>query len=218
VAQGRRVTSTASKPTGHLHGYTDDDRDRLRVRAGALAQWVHLVALLAACAPTGSTVVPTEPRAEHRDGKNDFAFEIGTWKTRIARLERPLTGSTSWVHYEGTTDVRPIWQGAASLVELAVEGPAGRIEGVSLRLYDPTSRRWSLHFASRRSGVMSPPTIGRFRNGRGEFYGREEFDGKPILVRFIISDITATSCRFEQAFSGDDGKTWEVNWIAIDTR
>ena len=38
------------------------------------------------------------------------------------------------------------------------------------------------------------------------------------FVRFVIADITPTSCRFEQAFSADGGKTWEVNWIATDTR
>jgi hypothetical protein len=65
---------------------------------------------------------------------------------------------------------------------------------------------------------MSPPTIGEFRNGRGEFYNQETLNGRAILVRFVISDITTNSCRFEQAFSEDGGKTWEVNWIAFDTR
>ena len=65
---------------------------------------------------------------------------------------------------------------------------------------------------------MTPPTIGEFKNGRGEFYSHETLNGRPILVRFVISDITPTSCRFEQAFSADEGKTWEVNWIATDTR
>jgi hypothetical protein len=65
---------------------------------------------------------------------------------------------------------------------------------------------------------MTPPTIGAFKNGRGEFYSRETLNGAPILVRFVISDITPTACRFEQAFSADDGQTWEVNWIAADTR
>jgi hypothetical protein len=179
--------------------------------------WIASIVLLAACAPSASTVTPAAPPVE-RDGANDFAFAIGTWKTRVARLERPLTGSRSWVHYEGTSRVVPLLGGAANLVELDVAGPAGRIEVLSLRLYDPASRRWSLHVASRRSGVMSPPTVGGFRNGRGEFYGREDLDGTPIVVRFVISDITATSCRFEQSFSADDGRTWEVNWIATDTR
>lgn len=153
-----------------------------------------------------------------RDGQHDFDFEIGTWKTRLSRLLHPLTGSTTWVEYEGTTVVRKVWNGRANLVELVADGPAGRFEGLSLRLYNPESRQWSLNFASSRSGTMTQPTIGGFKNGRGEFYNQEIFNGRAIFVRFVISDITPDSCRFEQAFSNDGGKTWEVNWIAIDTR
>ena len=92
------------------------------------------------------------------------------------------------------------------------------IEALSLRLYNPESRQWSLNFANARGGVMAVPTIGEFKNGRGEFYNQETLNGRAILVRFVIFDITPNSCRFEQAFSDDGGKTWEVNWIATDTR
>ena len=153
-----------------------------------------------------------------RDGRHDFDFEIGTWKTHLRRLLRPLTGSTTWVEYEGVTVVRKVWGGRANLVELVADGPAGHFEGLSLRLYNPESRQWSLNFANANSGVLAQPTIGEFKNGRGEFYDQETLNGRAILVRFVISDITPNSCRFEQAFSDDGGKTWEVNWIATDTR
>ena len=153
-----------------------------------------------------------------RDGQHDFDFEIGTWKTHISRLQHPLTGSTSWIEYEGTTVVRKIWNGRANLVELQVDGPTGHIEGLSLRLYSPQSRQWSINFANSSSGTLGQPTIGEFKNGRGEFFDQESFNGRTILVRNVWSDITPDSCRFEQAFSDDGGKTWEANWIAIDTR
>jgi hypothetical protein len=167
--------------------------------------------------PGTSTPTPRPASSQH-DGQHDFDFEIGTWKTHLKRLLHPLTGSTSWVEYEGTTVVRKVWGGRANLVELVADGPAGHFEGLNLRLYNPGSRQWSLNFASVNAGTMSPPTIGEFRNGRGEFFAQEELDGRAILVRFVISDITPNSCRFEQAFSADGGKTWEVNWIATDTR
>src|SRR3712207_606735 len=85
-----------------------------------------------------------QPAPAGRDGQNDFDFEIGTWKTQLSRLQRPLTGSTTWVKYEGTTIVRKVWDGRANLVELVADGPAGRFEGLSLRLYNPQSRQWSL--------------------------------------------------------------------------
>jgi len=155
---------------------------------------------------------------KERDGQHDFDFEIGTWKTHLRRLLHPLTGSTAWAEYEGTTVVRKVWNGRANLVELKVDGPAGHFEGLNLRLYNPQSRQWSLNFASSSGGTMTQPTIGEFKNGRGEFFDQETLNGRAIFVRFVISDITPTSCRFEQAFSDDGGKTWEVNWIAIDTR
>ena len=156
--------------------------------------------------------------AAARDGQHDFDFEIGKWKTHLRRLLRPLTGSTTWVEYEGTSVVSKIWDGRANLVELQVDGPAGHIEALSLRLYNPESRQWSLNFANSKGGALSPPTIGDFRNGLGEFFSQETLNGRAILVRFVISGITPNSCRFEQAFSDDGGKTWEVNWIATDTR
>ena len=155
---------------------------------------------------------------QHRDGQRDFDFEFGTWKTHLRRLLKPLTGSTTWVEYDGTTVVTKVWDGRANMVELVADGPAGHFEGLSLRLYNPQSHQWSLNFSGLGSGTIGPPAIGQFRNGRGEFYNQETLNDRAILVRFVISDITSTSCRFEQSFSEDGGKTWEVNWIAVDTR
>ena len=155
---------------------------------------------------------------QKRDGQHDFDFEIGTWNTHLRRRLRPLTGSNDWVEYEGTSVVRKVLNGKANLVELVVDGPAGHIEGVSLRLYNPQSRQWSLNFANANDGTLTTPSIGEFKNGRGEFFNQDTLNGRSILVRFVISHITSKSCRFEQSFSDDGGKTWEVNWIATDTR
>jgi hypothetical protein len=153
-----------------------------------------------------------------RDGARDFDFEMGSWKTHLRRLKAPLSGSTEWLEYEGTSVVRPVWGGGANLVELDVTGPAGRLEVLSLRLYDPTARQWSLNSASRRGGTISVPVVGEFRDGRGEFHSFESFNGRMIHSRFVITVVTPDSLRFEQSFSADGGKNWELNWVAIDTR
>jgi len=156
--------------------------------------------------------------AERRDGQHDFDFEIGTWRTHVARLLHPLSGSTTWAQYDGTSIVSRIWNGRANLVELEADGPSGHLELASLRLYNPESHQWSLNVFSSQGGTLGVPTVGEFKNGRGEFYDQETFGGRVIWVRFVISDLTAKSCHFEQAFSDDGGRTWEVNWIATDTR
>lgn len=158
------------------------------------------------------------PVLAQRDGQHDFDFEIGTWKTNLRRLQRPLSGSTTWVEYEGTSVVSKVLDGRANLVELKVDGPAGRLEGLSLRLYNPQSRKWSLNYANINSGTLTTPSIGEFKDGRGEFYNQDTYNGRAILVRFVIIKITPDQYRFEQSFSDDGGKTWELNWIATDTR
>ena len=156
--------------------------------------------------------------AQPLDGQHDFDFEIGTWKARLSRLVNPLTGSTKWIDYEGTSIVRKVWNGRANLGELEVDGPSGHIEGLSLRLYNPQSRQWYISWANGSDGILGEAMTGEFKNGRGEFFNQETFNGRAIYVRFVFSDITPTSFRFEQAFSGDGGKTWEVNWKAAFTR
>ena len=151
-------------------------------------------------------------------GEHDFDFEIGVWKTHLSRRLHPLTGSQTWVEYDGTTTVRPVWGGAGNLVELVVDGPAGHLEGLSLRLYNPQTRQWALNFANRNDGQMVAPTIGGFRDGRGEFYQQDTLNGRAIFVRFVITIRSKDAIHFEQAFSADGGKTWEVNWIADDIR
>jgi hypothetical protein len=156
--------------------------------------------------------------AEKRDGQHDFDFEFGTWKTRIRRLLHPMSGSRDWVELEGISIVRKIWDGRANLGELDVRNATTRIEGLSLRLYNPQSRQWSIYWSNSRDGGLGAPMIGQFTNGHGEFYNQEMFEGVAVYVRFIFSDITPTSFRLEQSFSADGGKSWEPNWIATFAR
>jgi hypothetical protein len=147
-----------------------------------------------------------------RDGQHDFDFIIGNWKIHNRRLRNPLTGSTSWVEFEGTSVAHTIWGGRAYLDEAEFDDPSGHIQGMTLRLYDPKTHLWSLHWATSTQGTLGIPTVGHFSNGRGEFYDHEVFQGRAIFVRFLWLDIKLNSCHWEQAFSADGGKTWETNW------
>ena len=179
------------------------------------------------CAPVapGLAAAPSAPpppaitAPAQRDGSHDFDWEIGSWTTVLRYRPESLTGSNRWLDYRGTSDVRAVLGGRANLVELSVAGTAGRIEGTSLRLYNPQARQWTLNFANIRNGQLTAPVHGAFdASGRGLFYGVDTLDGRAVLVRFVISDVTPNSARFEQAYSADAGATWEVNWIAVDTR
>ena len=152
-----------------------------------------------------------------RDGQHDFDFNLGTWKTHIRYLRQPATGPT-WVEFDGTVVVRKVWDGRALLEEIEADGSVGHFEGLTLFLYNPESHQWSQNFANSNDGTMSTPSIGEFKDGRGEFYSQEPYHGKTVLMRGVWSDITPESHRFEQAFSKDGGKTWEPNFIAVLTR
>jgi len=188
----------------------------LRSIAAALAVAGACGAAVAAApvAAAASALPPTPVGTPH-----DFDFEHGRWRTTLRRLQHPLSGSQTWLDYAGTTFVSPVWGGRANLVELDVAGPAGRLQALSLRLFDPERQRWSLNFANAAGGTLSTPMSGGFAGGRrGVFYSDETFGGRRVLVRFVIEATAADHCRFEQAFSADGGTTWEVNWISEDTR
>lgn len=152
------------------------------------------------------------------NAQHDFDWEIGTWDTQLKRLSEPLSGKSNWLEYTGTSVVKPVMDKRANLVELDVRGPAGRIAGVSLRLYQPASGNWTLHFANLANGLMTDPMHGSFKQGNGTFYGQDTVDGRMVFVRFLVTPMNKDQWRFEQAYSLDGGATWETNWIAIDTR
>ena len=165
------------------------------------------------------TATPAVPQpAAQRDGQHDFDFEIGSWKIHLKRRLHPLTGSNTWVEFDGTSVTRKLWQGRSQVEEFETDGAAGHIEGMTVRLYDPQTREWRLYWANSQKGIMDVPQIGRFINGRGEFYAQDTFEGKTIWVRFIWSQTDSKSPHFEQSYSEDGGKTWEVNWITDQTR
>ena len=171
-------------------------------------------ALFFSAMPGRATVLEDEAnRTSVRDGQHDFDFDFGTWKTHSSRLLHPLSGSKDWVDMDGLTVVKKVWNGRANLAEYKADGPVTHVELMALRYYNPDAHQWGVVFATPGGGTLSVPCIGEFRNGRGDFYDQEEFNGKYILVRFSIWKISENTAQSEQAFSDDGGKTWEVNWI-----
>lgn len=154
-----------------------------------------------------------------RDGQHDFGPLIGAWKFHLKKLLHPLTGSMTWVEFEGTGVCYKIWDGRSQMDTIELDSPdAGHIEGLTLRLYNPQSHQWRLYWANSKIGILDPPQIGEFKNGRGEFLAQDTINGKVILIRFVWTNMETNSPHFEQSFSDDGGKTWEVNWITDQTR
>lgn len=166
-----------------------------------------------------ATKTGLQQTATERDGQHDFDFWFGNWKVHNRRLLQPLTASNTWVEFDGTVVARPIWGGRANMDEYEADSPSGHIEGMTVRTYNAKSHQWSIYWANQANGSFAlPATVGEFKNGRGEFYDQEDFNGKSIFVRYLWTVSSADSCQWEQAFSADGGKTWETNWIMTLTR
>jgi hypothetical protein len=155
-----------------------------------------------------------------RDGSRDFDPLLGSWAFHLRRLMHPLTNSSDWVEFEGTSHCTSIWDGRGQLDELSVINPSDgtKIDGLTLRLYNPQSHEWSIYYASSRNPSFGTPQKGKFVNGRGEFLDRDTVNGKNVVVRYLWTDLDTPAPKFEQAFSTDEGKAWEPNWITSQTR
>ena len=149
-------------------------------------------------------------------GMNDFDFLIGSWNVVNRRLRSLFAGSDEWDQFPSTVTCQPIFDGGGN-TEVIVFPTLGS-RGFSLRLFDVEREEWSIYWASSTTGVLYPPVVGTFADGRGDFYGDDTHEGRPIRAHFSWSDITPTSARWEQEFSADGGHTWEPNWIMEFTR
>jgi hypothetical protein len=150
------------------------------------------------------------------DGRRDFNFLHGSWRVHNRRLLRRLEGCTDWEEFETTLQTRPVLAGLGNVDSFTAPAlPDGTSwEGLTLRLFDPETRSWSIWWAATsRPGKLDPPVVGRFADGRGTFYGDDLHAGQPVRVRYEWTDITPTSARWQQAFSPDGGETWETNWV-----
>ena len=175
--------------------------------------------------PTLLSLEPT-PRSRLGHGvhaaratKHDFDFLHGSWNVHNRYLKDRLKHSTDWIEFEARSDVEPLLNGLGQLDRFSAIRDRSSVDGITLRLFNPATGDWSLHWADTvRAGVLLPPMVGRFKGNIGEFFGDETVDGKPVLCRFHWTGASEGSPRWEQAFSDDGGKTWETNWIMTFTR
>ncbi len=185
------------------------------------------VAVLTREERSSSSAVTSQPQATtdttvQQDQSHAFDWDIGKWAIHMSRLSHPLTGSTTWNQTDGITINSKVWNGRSNLAEVEATGPAGKLELLAWRLYNPSTHEWTTSFATSGVGVLNTPTgrpiTGEFKNGHGEFFDQEPYNGKTILVRFKIWPVSDESAQSEQAFSDDNGETWETNWINKYTR
>ncbi|MBL8347121.1 MAG: DUF1579 domain-containing protein [Rubrivivax sp.] len=148
------------------------------------------------------------------NGAHDFDFLVGHWQVRHRRLKERLEGCAEWQEFEGTSTLRPLMDGRGNVDDNVIDLPAGRYRAISMRSFDPAKGLWAIWWLDERHPhQLDAPVVGRFEGGIGTFFADDQFKGRPIRVRFLWTDITADSARWQQAFSEDGGRTWETNWV-----
>jgi hypothetical protein len=148
---------------------------------------------------------------------NDFDFFSGTWNVLNRRLVKPLAGSDEWEEFPGLSQASRHFDGGANFDEIVF--PTKGFSGLTVRLFDPVAEVWSIYWASSSRGVLDlPPMVGAFDGDRGEFFGEDRHEDGMVRCRFTWIVLGADSCRWEQAYSADDGRTWETNWTMDFTR
>ena len=151
-------------------------------------------------------------------GIHDFDFLVGHWRIKNKRLVKYLQDSNEWEAFEATGTMNLLLGGMGNIDDFIPKNWNPGFVGMSLRLFNPKTQQWSIYWADNDRAVLDPPVVGTFSNGVGIFEGSDTLESKPILMRFIWSNITPTSARWEQEFSGDNGQTWEKNWTMDFTR
>jgi hypothetical protein len=142
---------------------------------------------------------------------NDFDFLAGHWNVANRKLVKVLAGSDEWDEFPGRSEATRHFDGAASFDEITF--PTKGFSGMTVRVFNHKTRQWSIYWASSATGVLDTrPMVGAFEGNRGEFYGEESHEGRPVPCRFIWTVNGPDSARWEQAFSADGGQTWETNW------
>lgn len=150
----------------------------------------------------------------HAAGASDFDFFIGHWKVAHRRLKERLANCDEWVEFDGETSTTKLLGGMGNVDDNVLQLPEGAYHAVTLRSYDPAAGTWSIWWLDGRyPGRLDVPMVGKFTDGTGVFLAHDTFEGKPVLVRFLWTVPAADAPRWEQAFSADQGATWETNWI-----
>jgi len=148
------------------------------------------------------------PASADHDGQHDFDPLAASWKAHTKYRAHPLAGSDTWIEFDGTEIFQKIWDGA--ILELSAVASAKEPVGLMLYTYNPQSHQWYVYFASSKDGKVGLPNVGEFRNGRGEFFVQDTLNGKLLLNRYVWSQIASSSPHFEESWSSDGGRTWEL--------
>lgn len=144
--------------------------------------------------------------------KSDFDFYEGKWKLRNRKLKSRLTNCEEWTEFESTQEMYKVLNGIGNIDNFLATFDDKPFEGMTVRLFNPETKLWSLYWADSNEGKFDPPVVGSFDSNVGHFFTKDVLNNKKVLVVFRWDARDKENPIWSQAFSDDNGKTWEWNW------
>ena len=150
--------------------------------------------------------------ASSTSSKHDFDFFEGKWLLRNKKLKTRLNNCTEWTEFESTQEMYRILKGIGNIDNFLAEFDGEPFEGMTVRLFNPITKLWSIYWADSNVGVLDPPVLGSFENNVGHFFTKDTFNDRKVIVVFRWDARDRNNPIWSQAMSDDNGKTWEWNW------
>jgi hypothetical protein len=151
--------------------------------------------------------------------QNDFDFLVGKWKMYQRRLDRRLENCKDWTEFESMDENSKILAGLGDIDTYKTTEMPGMVgvpfEGFTLRIFNPKTRLWGLYWVASNRGILDPPQIGSFEDNVGHFFAKDTCKGKNVIVVFRWDIRDKDKPVWSQAYSADNGKTWEWNWYNV---
>lgn len=188
-----------------------------------MKKMIGAVALVAsgAVGAAGGAASATAPSDTER-ARRAFDFLHGDWTVLNRRQTDYANPDSPWETFSASNLVHPLPGGIGNYDEYRPQGDwRPGFVAMTLRVFDPVSGRWSIYWLTNRDGGLDPktglllaPVVGRFGDdGVGRFEGEEVYQGRTARVRFTWTRHGERHARWEQAYSWDDGTSWQTNWI-----
>ncbi len=150
--------------------------------------------------------------------KNDFDFFIGKWNLHNKKLQSRFTNCDTWLEFNSTQEMYPILNGLGNIDNFLTEFNGEPFEGMTIRLFNPKTRLWSIYWADSSTAVLDPPVLGSFENNIGHFFTKDFHEGKEIIMAFRWDARDEDNPVWSQACSMDNGENWEWNWYMYMSR
>ena len=150
---------------------------------------------------------------------HDFSFLVGKWSVLNRRLKERLNNCEEWIEFQAEMETKPILNGLGLMDEMKSSYFGEEFIGLSIRMFNPASNTWTIYWADTAHPAigLKEQVVGVFKNGMGEFFGKEMYKDKEVKLRFIWTKPSVDTAKWEQAYYDEINTKWETNWTMLFT-